>query len=154
MNKLNINSKKELLGYASSLSAAFSYGISAILAKIIVDQITTPLIASSFALLFGFLILATMFYKQLFNIKSIDKKTMLFIFLAGLASCIGVGSQYYAMNNAPVILVAPITGSNALFAILFGFIFLRKIETITPLTIIGALMIIIDIIVIVLSRAS
>ena len=34
------------------------------------------------------------------------------------------------MNNAPVILVAPITGANALFAILFGSIFLKKIEKI------------------------
>ena len=86
------------------------------------------------------------------NIKSINKKTFLFLFLAGLASCIGVGAQYYAMNNAPVILVAPITGANALFAILFGSIFLKKIEKITPLTIIGAFMIIIGIIIIILSR--
>ena len=56
MNKLNINSKKDFIGYTSSLTAAISYGISAILAKIIVGEITTPLIASSFALLFGFFI--------------------------------------------------------------------------------------------------
>ena len=81
MNKLNINSKKELIGYTSSLSAAISYGISAILAKIIVGQITTPLIASSFALFFGFLTLAIIFYKQLINIKSIDKKNIdIFVF--------------------------------------------------------------------------
>ena len=153
MNKLNINSKKDFIGYTSSLTAAISYGISAILAKIIVGEITTPLIASSFALLFGFFILATIFYKQLINIKSVSKKTVLFLLLAGLASSIGVGSQYYAMNNAPVILVAPITGANALFAILFGSIFLKKIEKITPLTIIGAFMIIIGIIIIILSRA-
>ena len=159
MNKFNINtgkkiknSKKELIGYTSSLSAAISYGISAILAKIIVGQITTPLIASSFALFFGFFTLSIIFYKQLINIKSIDKKTFLFLFLAGLASCIGVGAQYYAMNNAPVILVAPITGANALFAILFGSIFLKKIEKITPLTVMGAFMIIIGIIIIILSR--
>ena len=69
MNKLNINSKKDFIGYTSSITAAISYGISAILAKIIVGEITTPLIASSFALLFGFFILATIFYKQLIDIK-------------------------------------------------------------------------------------
>ena len=46
MNKLNINSKKDFIGYTSSITAAISYGISAILAKIIVGEITTPLIAS------------------------------------------------------------------------------------------------------------
>ena len=77
MNKFNINtgkkiknSKKELIGYTSSLSAAISYGISAILAKIIVGQITTPLIASSFALFFGFFILSITFGDSAAKISS------------------------------------------------------------------------------------
>tara|TARA_B100001142_G_scaffold114444_1_gene116579 strand:- start:2205 stop:2681 length:477 start_codon:yes stop_codon:yes gene_type:complete len=152
-NKINIpDSKYQLFGYIASLAAAASYGVSANLAKAIVNDIAAPLIATSFALLFGFLILTTIYHKHLINIKNINKKTFIFLFLAGMAGSTGVGSQYYAMNNAPVFVVAPITGSYPLFAIFFSFLFLRKVEKQNLSTLIGAVMIILGVTLIILSK--
>lgn len=146
------NSKKKLFGYLASLGAAGSYGISANLAKSIVNDIADPIIATTFALFFGFAVLVTIYHKQLVNIKKINKKTFLFLFLAGMAGSTGVGSQYYAMNNAPVFIVAPITGSYPLFAIFFSFLFLRKVEKQNISTLIGAVMIILGVTLIILSK--
>jgi uncharacterized membrane protein len=151
MNK-QTESKNILFGYLASLGAACSYGVSANLAKSIVNNVTEPLVATSFALMFGFITLALIYYKQLVNVVKINKKTFLFLFLAGIAGSTGVGCQYYAMKNAPVFIVAPITGSYPLFAMFFSFIFLRKVEKQNFSTLIGAVMIILGVTLIILSK--
>jgi drug/metabolite transporter (DMT)-like permease len=60
--------------------------------------------------------------------------------------------MFLAMSKAPVVVVAPMIAVNPLTAILFGQIFIRDMERLTPRLLIGALLVVVGVIIISLGR--
>lgn len=146
--------RNTLIGYGAAFGAALCYGGAQVLVKKGVADFTSPLVGSSVSLLAGMVIVA------LINIRSLDgpaimskKRAVLFMALAGLAASAGVTLNYLAISYAPVVIVAPVSGIHPLVSILFAFVFLKQLESITLKTVVGALLIVIGISIITISKA-
>jgi uncharacterized membrane protein len=73
--------------------------------------------------------------------------------LSGVASAWGVAFLFYAFREAPVVLVAPISSSYPLFAIVLTHLFLQRLEKVTPRTAAGAAMVVAGVAIITITQA-
>ena len=131
-----------VLGYLSAFTAAMAYGIIHVLNKKIVTDFANPLVAATFTVLFGTLVLALFIGKRVpGDIKTAPRKSLLFMALAGITATTGLVLSYIALTQAPVVIVAPVASINPLIALLFAHLFLRNLERITPRIVLGALLV-------------
>ena len=133
-----------ILGYCAALGAAACYGTLAVLGRKIATDIAPPLVANSFSMILGTLVLAIIFQSQIrtdFGVRP-SKKGWIFVALAGCASTWGVTCWFLALGLAPAILVAPLAAVSPLFSVLLALVFLRGLERVTLRTILGTLMVI------------
>jgi drug/metabolite transporter (DMT)-like permease len=136
-------------GYFCAISAAAIYGAMAVLAKKIATDFASPMVASSFSLLFGFLITAAIFGKNAIDDGTrAPRKSWIFVLGAGCASAFGVSCWYLALTVAPVVIVTPVIAANPLVTIFLTAIFLRNVEQVTPRVILGAGLVIIGVVII------
>ena len=136
--------RRLLLGYLASFGAALCYGSVALVGRKIVSDYAPPMVATSFSMIFGTIMVAALFHRNVAaDIRSgISGRSLLFVGLAGLASAWGVSFWYLALNEAPVVLVAPLVGTSPLISILLTHIFLQKIERVTWRTVAGAFLVV------------
>ena len=142
---------KPYLGYLCGIAAAAIYGSMAVLGKKIATDFSSPLVASSFSLLFGLIITGLLFG------RGIAKETVTLprigwasILGAGSASAFGVSCWYLALASAPVVIVAPIVAVYPLVTISLAIIFLKDLEEVTPRTFIAAGLVALGVILVVL----
>ena len=110
-------------------------------------DIAPPLVANTFSMILGTLVLFAIFQGQIradYKVRP-SRKGWLFVALAGCASTWGVTFWFLALGKAPAILVAPLAGTSPLFALVMTLIFLRGVERVTMRTFIGTLMVIIGV---------
>ena len=132
-----------VLGYAAALGAAFCYGAAAVIAGKIVDDYSSPMVGAAFSMLFGALIVAVIFRKTAFaEIATAPRRALGLMVLAGVAATWGVSFWFLALDNAPVVLVAPLSGTHPLWSILLAHLFLQRIERVTWRTLLGTLMLV------------
>ena len=142
-----------LLGYGASLSAAFAYGAAALVARKIVTDYSAPMVGTAFSMAFGTMIVAAMFHRQIApDLGGMSKRAWLIVALTGGAALWGVSFWFLAMNEAPVVLVAPLTGIHPLVAIVLTHIFLQRLERVTWRTALGALILVVGVILIAVGR--
>ena len=72
--------------------------------------------------------------------------------LAGLAGSGGVTLSFLALDVAPVVVVAPVTGTNPLFTLVLAQIFIRRLERLSWRAVAGAVLVVIGVAIISLSR--
>ena len=131
------------IGYMSSLAAALCYGSVAVVGRKIVTDFAPPMVATSFSMMFGTAAVALMFQGRLFaDMATAPRRAWYFAILAGLSSAWGVSFWYLALNEAPVVLVAPLTGISPLVAIVLTHLFLQRLEKVTWRTLFGALLVV------------
>jgi len=136
--------REAIIGYGAAIGAAACYGTLAVLGRKIATDIAPPLIANSFSMILGTLVLIAIFQSQIrsdFKTHS-PKKGWLFVALAGCASTWGVTFWFLALGEAPAILVAPLAAVHPLFSVLLTLIFLRGLEKVTKRTILGAFLVV------------
>ena len=144
------------LGYLASLAAAFGYGSSTVIGREIVSDLASPLIATSFSLIFGLVIVGAAFHRHVFEDMVRDhapRRAWLMALLAGLASSWGVTFWFLALSEAPVVLVSPVVGVSPLVSILLAYLFLSRIERVTMRTVLGGLIVVAGVITIGLAKA-
>ena len=144
MTLLQVARRESVLGYAAAIGAAACYGTLAVLGRKIATDIAPPLVANSFSMILGTLVLAAVFQSHIrtdFRVRP-SKKGWLFVALAGCASTWGVTCWFLALGEAPAILVAPLAAVHPLFTVLLAMIFLRGVERVTSRTILGTLLVI------------
>lgn len=143
------------LGYLAALGAAMSYGTVAVVARKIVTEFAPPVVGTAFSLMFGMIIIAVIFRRQAIEdyARRPPRRGWLYVALAGLAATWGVGFWFMALSEAPVVLVVPVTSTFPLMAIVMTQVFLRRLERVTPRTIIGALLVLLGVTLIVLGRS-
>ncbi len=136
--------REAIIGYAAAIGAAACYGTLAVLGRKIATDIAPPLVANSFSMILGTLVLAAIFQSQIrsdFRVRP-SRKGWLFVALAGCASTWGVTFWFLALGEAPAILVAPLAAVHPLFSVLLTMVFLRGLERVTMRTVLGALLVI------------
>ena len=141
-----------ILGYVFSLLAALCWGSSHVLIKFGVSSFTSPLVGATFAILTGALVLTTITAKDFGPIFRTQKKGLLFVILAGVASSMGFLFQFIAFSYAPVIVVSPISCTYPIITAGLAHLFLKRTEKVTLRIIIGALCVILGAILITLGR--
>ena len=135
--------RRLLLGSLAALGAAFCYGSTALVARKIVSDYSPAIVGTAFSMMFGTIIMAGLFHRHaLQDAPHAPRKAWLFVGLAGCASAWGVSFWYLALGRAPVVLVAPLAGTNPLFAIALTALLLRQVERVTWRVSVGALIVV------------
>ncbi|MFC2038427.1 EamA family transporter [Chloroflexota bacterium] len=148
------NKRETLIGIAFGIGAGLSYGVSSVLIKFGVGGLATPLVGASVSLLVGMVGLSFMGIRGI-RTDIVDKKRGLaYLALAGVAAAGGITCMFFALSMAPVVVVTPLQSTNPLFALLLSWIFLGRLEKITPKLVIGSVLVVAGVILITLTRAS
>ena len=151
MKAVEVTPRSAIPGYLASLGSAFAYGASALIARKLVEDYSPPLVAGAFSLMFGTLVLAAISHRHaLRDVGRVPRRAWVMVALAGCASTWGVVFFYLAINKAPVVLVAPITGTNPLVALVLTHLFLQRLEKVTLRTTLGAVTVLLGVTLIVL----
>ena len=135
--------RRLLLGYGASLAAALAYGGTTLVGRKMVTEYASPLVATSFSLLIGTVILGIAFQGQVrSDIVRAPHKGWILMTLAGVTAMWGVTFQFFALTHGPVVLVAPIAGISPLVTILLTYLFLSHVEKVTMRTVGGAMLVV------------
>ncbi len=135
--------RRVLLGYLAGIGAAFAYGSLTLIAKKIVNDFAPPLVATAFSMLFGAMILGILVHRHaIVDLPAAPRRAWLMVALAGCASTWGVTFWFLALNESPVVLVAPLVGASPLVSIVLTHLFLQRLEKITWRTVMGAMLVV------------
>ena len=148
-----IDRRRTLWGYAASLGAVVGYGAAAVASRVLVDGHTTPLVASTYSLIFGTAMVAVLFHRGAAGALADAGRGWLFMSLSGVASAWGVAFLFYALREAPVVIVSPISGAYPLVAIVLTHLFLQRLERVTARTVMGALLVVAGVAIITIAEA-
>ena len=153
--KAKLGSRSNIwLGYTAAICAAIAYGASQTVGKHVTTEYAPPLVATAFSFLFGFVYVSLMFHRHIpGDMRTSSRRGFLWFGLSGIASAGGVTSLYFALSNAPVVVVSPVAAINPLITLTLAHIFLQRLERITKRTIIGTMLVVLGVIIITLSRA-
>lgn len=131
------------IGVIYAVISAFMYSLAAVIGKQLTEDIASPLVISSFSLLFGLLVtFVVMAPKAIKEIGQTSIKNWTTIVIAGLCSSCGVMFYFLSLSSAPVVVVTPIISIYPLITIVLAFLFLKGIETISLRTILGTILVI------------
>jgi transporter family protein len=110
-----------------ALGSAFFAGLTAVLAKIGVKNIpsnTATFIRTIVILIFIFLIINAR--KEWQSFSSLNKSSLLFLILSGIATGLSWLCYFRALQTGPASLVAPIDKFSIIFAVILSIIFLGE----------------------------
>ena len=146
--------KTAIIGIALGLGAGISYGVYAVLAKYAVGEISTPLVGAAISLLIGTFFLGIFGLRGIRAIIDNNRKEIGYMLLSGFASACGLIASFFALTISPVVIVSPLQSTHPLFALLFSWLFLGRLEKITVKMIIGCVFVVTGVILITLGRAA
>ena len=151
--RIAVADRRKLLGYAASLTAAFGYGIGALASRKVVDDYASPMVATAFSLMFGTIMVAAVFYRDVpKDIATAPLRAWVLVALAGLAAAWGVGFFFLAISEGAVVRVAPVVGAYPLITILLSYVFLGRLERVTWRTVAGAVLVVVGVALIAIGR--
>lgn len=132
-----------LSGVLFALSAATAYATAQVITKRSVTDVTSPLVGTFIALLWGTLGFSLLATRELVRSHRTNLARGLRLFaLGGFFSAMGVLLMFFALAQGQVVVVAPVLATNPLFTLLFAFLLLRGVERITPRIVLGALLVV------------
>lgn len=140
-------------GYAFALAAAMSYGASNVITRHAVTELAPPLAGSAIALAWGTLFI---FMTQARVMRWSGPRIMnslLFFAVSGIFASLGFLFSVFALKEAPVVLVTPVTSTHPLFTLLFAALLLRGLERVTPRLFLGAALVVLGVAVLTLADA-
>ena len=142
------------IGYLTGIGAAMSYGAAQTVGKHVTTEYAPPLVGTAFALFFGFVYVSLLFHRHIpSDLRTSSRRGFMWFGLSGIASSAGVTLLYFALSDAPVVVVSPIAAINPLVTLTLAHIFLQRLERITKRTILGTLLVVLGVVIITLSRA-
>ena len=147
------NKREAIVGIVFGIGAGMCYGVSSVLIKHGMGGMAPPLVGAAVSLLAGMVGLSVLGAR---SIKTdLDKrKGIFFMLLAGITAACGVISMFFALSMAPVVVVAPLQSTNPLFALLWSYLFIGRLEKITPRLVIGCILVVSGVILITVGRAG
>ena len=148
--------RRVLIGYLAALGAGVSYGAAQTVGKHIVSEYAEPLVATAFALVFGFIYVSILFHRHIPTDlrRTSSRRGFLWFGLSGIAGATGVTLLYLALNQEPVVVVSPLVAISPLVTLVLAGIFLRSLEHITRRTILGAVLVVSGVVIVAISNAT
>ena len=145
--------REAVIGIAFGIGAGMCYGVSSVLIKHGVGGMAPPLVGAAVSLFAGMLGLTALGVR---NIRTdLDKKKGIgFMLVAGITAACGVISMFFALSMAPVVVIAPVQSTNPLFALLFSYLFIGRLERITLRLVLGCVLVVAGVILITFGRAG
>lgn len=134
--------KDAIIGRVFGIGAGLSYGVSAVLIRQGVGDMTVPLVGAAIAMLAGTAGLFVIGGRGLKPGIAGRKKSVLLLLASGVVSAGGVTATYFALSQAPVTVVGPLQSTTPLFALLWAWLFLGHLEKITRRLIIGSVLVV------------
>jgi drug/metabolite transporter (DMT)-like permease len=142
----NTRSKEQVLtiktlGYLLAIGAAASFASRDVITRYVVSSIAPPLVAAGFALAIGGFMLSALVHRDVAN--SLHRLPGRYIIICGLAGiCHGLGAVFLfqALSRAPVTVVSPINASYPLITLVLAHLFLRRLESINLVLVMGTLL--------------
>jgi drug/metabolite transporter (DMT)-like permease len=143
MSSLSVERRRVLLGSVAALASAASYAAGTVVSSKIVIDFASPMVVTAFSLAFGTVIMAAIFNRQAFgDMVRAPRTAWLHMALAGVTGAWGVAFFNLALSDAPIVLVASVSGAYPLISILLTYIFLRRLERVSVQTVLGALLVV------------
>ncbi len=120
-------------GIVYGLIGGFCYGISGVLAKPAIAEISSPFAAVFVSYAAACLLLACFLFskEQREPLTQLNRQSFNLLAISGVFVTVAQLLRYIAFSYSPVSVVAPLTGTNVLFVLLFSFLLNRKIEVFT-----------------------
>ena len=131
-----------LIGYLLAFGAACCYGTTNVVVRALTLDYTSPLVVSTISLLFGMLLVAPVAAKQAVAAIPVARQSpgfLVYAGLSGLAAATGVNCTYFALQQAEVVVVAPIVSANPLFTLILASLFLSVQENVNRWLVLGTL---------------
>jgi drug/metabolite transporter (DMT)-like permease len=142
------------LGYMAAIGAAMSYGASQTVARHVTANYAPPLVGTAFALLFGFAYVSIMFHRHIpKDLRTSSRRGFLWFGLSGITSATGVTFLYFALSNAPVVVVSPVAAISPLVTLMLAHFLLRRLERVTKRTILGTFLVVLGVVTVSVSTA-
>ena len=145
--------KDAIIGRVFGIGAALAYGLSSVLIRQHVGNLTTPLVGASIALLSGTLSLAVIGTRDLKTNITQKQRAVVLLLISGVAAAGGIVTNFFALSLAPVVIISPLQSTSPLFALLFSHLFISHLEKITPRLIVGSILVVAGVILITIGRA-
>lgn len=128
------------IGFLLAFGAAACYGTTNVVVKQLTIDYTSPLVVSTISLFFGMLLVAPVAAKRAVAALPEARRSPGFLgyaALSGLAAATGVNCTYFALQQADVVVVAPIVSANPLFTLILAGLFLSRQENVNRWLVLG-----------------
>jgi drug/metabolite transporter (DMT)-like permease len=138
------------IGFASFAALSFAFG--AFIASTIVGPDTPGLIIAFYEALFGFVIVSTVYRRDLRGVGRLSRKALVWIILTATGLAFGFGGIYSALARADLSVVAPIGGVVPLVSYVTVMVVLRGTERLTWRAAAGATLVVGGVVLIAISN--
>ncbi|MFC1943159.1 EamA family transporter [Chloroflexota bacterium] len=144
--------RNAIIGMAFGIGAGLAYGVSAVLIRHGVGNMTPPLVGAAISMLSGTLGLFVIGGRGVKASLVENRKAVILMLCAGLAGACGIISSFFALSMAPVVVVSPLQSTTPIFTLLWSWLFLRRLERITPRLVLGSVLVVAGIAMVTLGR--
>ena len=130
-----------LIGCLTALAAGATMGGSTVLAKQTISVYGSPLAVTVFGMLVGMIVIVPVVGIAAARnpaVRTFDGKSMGFVFISGATTAMSVVAQFFAVQRADVVVVAPLLATFPLWTLLLSHVFIARLEAITLRLTIGA----------------
>ena len=143
-----LNARK--LGYLLAIGAALSFASRDVISRHVLVAVAPPMVTAAFALTIGGILLFALTHRDVVNsLRRLPGRYLVVCGLSGLCQGLAIAALFQALSRAPVTVVSPINASSPLITLLLVHLFLRRLETITPLLVAGTLLSVTGVVVVV-----
>ncbi len=129
------------LGYLLAAVGALTFASRDVISRHVVSGIAPPLVTAAFALVIGGCLLFLVIHRDIVNsLRYIPGRYVAVCCVAGIFQGLAIASLFLALSRAPVTVVSPINASSALITLALAHVFLRRLESINLLLVLGTLL--------------
>ena len=129
------------LGYLLAAGSAAAFARRDVIGRHVVTGVAPPLVAAAFAPVIGGCILLAIIYRDVLNsLRYLSGRYIAICGLAGIFQGLAIASLFQALSRAPVTVVSPINASSPLITMALVHLFLRRLESVNLLLVVGTLL--------------
>ena len=141
--------RRYVIGCLTALGAGVSMGGSTVLAKKTIGLYGAPLTVTFLSMMVALIILGPLLgaaATRIAAVRTFDWKSMGLVSVSGVTTTIAIVAQFFAVQRADVVVVAPILATFPLWTLLLSHLLIARLEQITLRLTIGALLAVVGVI--------
>jgi len=128
------------IGYLLAIGAATAFASRDIISRHLVTGTAPALVTAAFALAIGGIMLLTLVHRDVAqSLRRVPGGYLAMCAIAGIFQGLAVAALFLALSRAPVTVVSPIYASQPMITLFLIHIFLKRLETISPMLVMGTL---------------